>query len=67
MSRCSAETGRICSPADTPFSKKLESLGVQCDNGLMMLLYQGIIAYEYWTGLSIDDDLADACYAEVFK
>ena len=45
----------VYNPADTPFTKKLESLGVQCDNGLMMLLYQGIIAYQYWMDTELDE------------
>ena len=32
-----------------------------------MLLYQGIIAYEYWTGLSISDEQADAVYNVLCK
>jgi len=57
----------IFNPPETKFMKLCRQAGADSYNGSKMLLYQGIIAYEYWTGLSIDDDLADACYAEVFK
>jgi len=57
----------IFNPPETKFMKLCKEAGAESYNGSKMLLYQGIIAYEYWTGLSIDDDLADACYAEVFK
>jgi len=49
----------IYNPAVTPFMKKLQGFMIPCDNGLTMLLYQGIIAYELWTKESIPDTLAD--------
>lgn len=49
----------IYNPAKTPFLSMLEHLGIPCDNGLSMLLYQGIIAYELWTGAKISEALAD--------
>ncbi len=49
----------VYNPAVTPFMRKLESFMIPCDNGLTMLLYQGIIAYELWTGVSVPDELAD--------
>ena len=49
----------VYNPAVTPFMKKLESFMIPCDNGLTMLLYQGIIAFELWTGVSVPDTLAD--------
>ncbi len=49
----------IYNPAVTPFMKKLQGFMIPCDNGLTMLLYQGIIAYELWTKESIPDPLAD--------
>ena len=56
----------IFNPKTTRFMELSMKAGARAYNGSKMLLYQGIIAYEYWTGLSINDDLADACYAEVF-
>ncbi len=56
----------IFNPPETKFMKLCKEAGAKSFNGSKMLLYQGIIAYEYWTGLSISDDLADKCYAEVF-
>ena len=49
----------VYNPAETPFLKMLGGLGIPCDNGLSMLLYQGIIAYELWTGEKITDELAE--------
>ena len=42
------------------------SAGADSFNGSRMLLYQGIIAYEYWTGMSVSDELADRVYEKVF-
>ena len=49
----------VYNPAVTPFMRKMEGFMIPCDNGLTMLLYQGIIAYELWTGESVSDELAD--------
>lgn len=49
----------VYNPAVTPFMKKLDGYGIPNDNGLSMLLYQGIIAYELWTGEKVSDELAD--------
>ena len=57
----------IFNPPETKFMKLCKEAGAESYNGSKMLLYQGIIAYEYWTGLSVGDELADECYAEVFK
>ncbi|MCR5282237.1 MAG: shikimate dehydrogenase [Lachnospiraceae bacterium] len=40
----------IYKPAETMFMKKLMSDGKRAINGLDMLLYQGVIAYELWRG-----------------
>lgn len=40
----------IYNPSLTPLLKKARSRGIDCDNGIGMLLYQGIEAFEIWTG-----------------
>ena len=45
--------------------KKLDSFGIPNDNGLAMLLYQGIIAYELWTGVSVSEELANRVYTRL--
>ncbi|MCR5633139.1 MAG: shikimate dehydrogenase [Eubacterium sp.] len=57
----------IYNPAVTPFITKLNSLGVKNDNGLIMLLYQGIIAFEMWFGVRVTHEMADTVYAELSK
>ena len=40
----------IYNPAQTPLLKAAEEKGCRWANGLGMLLYQGCLAFEYWTG-----------------
>ena len=56
----------IFNPAETKFMKLCKNAGAKSFNGARMLLYQGIIAYEYWTGMSVSDELADRVYEKVF-
>jgi len=55
----------IFNPFETKFMKLTREAGGKAFNGLKMLLYQGIIAYELWTGESITEDMARGCYEEV--
>ena len=57
----------IYNPAETPFIKKMNELGIKHDNGLSMLLYQGIIAFEMWFGVKIPREISDTVYAELCK
>lgn len=52
----------VYNPEETTFMKKLRAKNKPAFNGAKMLLYQGIIAYELWTGKSISDDLAEKVY-----
>jgi len=52
----------IFNPFRTKFMDLVEQQGGNAYNGLKMLLYQGIIAYELWTGKSIGDELAGKVY-----
>ena len=63
------ETGYdlIFNPAETMFMKLCKKAGAEAFNGSKMLLYQGIIAYEHWTGLKVSDELADECYKRIFE
>lgn len=35
---------------ETPFLQAARTRGCEVENGLEMLLYQGVLAYEIWTG-----------------
>ena len=52
----------IYNPAQTPFLKEMAKLGVPAVNGLKMLLYQGILAYELWNDLTVSETLTDKVY-----
>ncbi|MBE5862282.1 MAG: shikimate dehydrogenase [Lachnospiraceae bacterium] len=53
----------IYNPADTRFMQMVRQAGGKACNGFKMLLYQGIIAFELWTGEKISEELAAQTYA----
>ncbi len=48
----------IFNPAQTKFMRLVQAHGGRAFGGYKMLLYQGIIAYELWTGRQIAEELA---------
>ena len=57
----------IFNPAETRFMSLVKRSGGRAFSGLKMLLYQGIIAYELWTGAEVDAVLAEKAYAAMRK
>lgn len=55
----------IYNPEKTPFIRRLEQLGTKAVNGLKMLLYQGILAYELWNNLIVPEELAERVYRKL--
>ena len=55
----------IYNPAETLFMKKVKAAGGEAYNGLKMLLYQGIIAFELWTGTKVADEVANKIYQKL--
>lgn len=53
----------IFNPAQTKFMKLTRQYGGKAYNGARMLLYQGVIAYELWTGQTVTDEMAEKVYA----
>lgn len=49
----------IFNPNVTRFMELTKAAGGRAYNGTKMLVYQGIIAFELWTGASISQDVAD--------
>lgn len=47
----------IYNPQETKLLKTAKAKGCRCANGLGMLLYQGCLAFEHWTGKSAPVDL----------
>ena len=52
----------IFNPAKTRFMELVEEAGGLAYNGLKMLLYQGIIAYELWNNVQISEETAKKVY-----
>ena len=48
----------IYNPYETKFMSLVKNHGGKAFNGLKMLLYQGIIAYELWNDISVSEDVA---------
>lgn len=55
----------IFNPWETRFMKLVKEQGGRTFNGSKMLLYQGIIAYELWTGKQISEDHAQIVYRKM--
>lgn len=52
----------IFNPAKTAFMKYAERAGARTMNGLSMLLYQGVLAYELWNDVKISREHAQIVY-----
>lgn len=62
-----AAVDMIYNPAETLFLKEAKERGAKTLNGLDMLIYQGIIAYELFTETKLPEDMADRIRKEVFS
>lgn len=61
-----AAADMIYNPDETLFLKEAKKRGAKTLNGLGMLIYQGIIAYELFTGTKLDDGIYGRIKSEVF-
>ena len=57
----------VYNPAETRFMKLTKAAGAPAYNGLKMLLYQGIIAYELWNDCVVTDEQADLIYGKMLE
>lgn len=55
----------IYRPWETRFMKLVRESGGQAYNGLKMLLYQGVIAYELWNGVAVSEKEAEIVYEKL--
>lgn len=55
----------IYKPKETMFLKLVKKHGGKTFNGLKMLLYQGIIAYELWNHVSVSEEIANCVLDEL--
>jgi shikimate dehydrogenase len=49
----------IYNPAETKFLSYAKKAGCRAQNGLRMLLYQGLASFKYWTGVEAPESLFD--------
>ena len=61
-----AAVDMIYNPPKTRFLREAEERGAKILNGLDMLIYQGLIAYELFTGAKLPDGIADDIRRDVF-
>lgn len=47
----------IYNPSETRLLREAKAAGCRTENGLRMLLYQGLASFTYWTGKRVPDDL----------
>lgn len=52
----------IYNPWETKFMRLVKAHGGRAYNGLKMLLYQGVIAYELWNGVDVSEEEAQIIY-----
>ena len=52
----------IFNPAITKFMALAKEQNKKAFNGLKMLLFQGVIAYEYWNQVLVSEDVAEKVY-----
>lgn len=57
----------IYNPMDTKFMQMVRNAGGKACHGFKMLLYQGIIAFELWTGEAITEEVAAQTYEYVLR
>ena len=55
----------IYRPSETKFMSLVRAEGGQAFHGLKMLLYQGVIAYELWNGITVPEEDALAVYGRM--
>ena len=56
----------IFNPRETRFMKLVKAHGGEAYNGAKMLLYQGVIAHELWTGIPVPFALAAKAYEKMY-
>lgn len=56
----------IPNPPETPFIKAAQSRGLKTLNGLSMLVYQGVIGFEMWTGHKAPEEVMKKALEKAF-
>jgi shikimate dehydrogenase len=56
----------VYNPSETRFLREAADAGCRVRNGLLMLLYQGLESFRYWTGVEAPDGIFDEALLEGF-
>lgn len=57
----------IYNPWESKFLRDAKSTGAKCENGLSMLIFQGILAYRIFTGIDVPLSVADGIRIEILN
>ena len=57
----------LYNPWETKFLKDAKSMGAKCENGLSMLIFQGILGYRLFTGVDVPFSMAEGIEKEILK
>ena len=57
----------LYNPWETKFLKDAKSMGAKCENGLSMLIFQGILGYRLFTGVNVPLSMASGIEKEILK
>ena len=55
----------IFNPANTKFMQMVAAYGGKAYNGIKMLAYQGVIAFELWNDVSVSREIAEECIRQM--
>jgi len=55
----------IYSPAQTKLLKLAESKGAKVSNGLGMLFYQGVLAFQHWADIELSEEIKGLMWASL--
>ena len=57
----------IYNPWESQFLRDAKTSGAKCENGLSMLIFQGILAYRIFTGIDVPFSIADGIEKEILN
>jgi len=54
----------VYNPGETRFLREASEAGCRVKNGLLMLLYQGLESFRYWTGMEAPEDIFEEAWLQ---
>ncbi len=62
MKKGTAVIDAVYNPLETKLLRRAKELGLNAVSGLWMLVYQGALAFEWWTGILPDENACEAAF-----